>query len=122
MSFAQINQLRKSGRLRQAWQMAQSALDTDSHDIWNQRAMAWVLYDYAKLNSTLDRHPQFLSCLQQINTLQLPPSETLFWDNLAWLVRAFIATCQRNKNHTTLHFTQLLNAIQPMPFPKPSPS
>lgn len=122
MSFSQINQLRKTGRLREAWQLAHSCLTTDSDNIWNRRAMAWVLYDYAKLNATFDRHQQFLHCLNQINTLQIPPEENLFWEQTAWLVRGFIATCQRNKSHTHLHFSQLFESIRPMPFPKPSES
>ena len=122
MSFSQINQLRKAGQLRQAWVMARAELSRDSNDIWNQRAMAWVLYDYAKQNATFDQFDRFIKCLEQINNLCLPADETLFWEKITWLVRGMAATCQRNKKHQPSRFSQLLSSISVMPFPKPSES
>ena len=111
MSFSQINQLRKAGQLRQAWVMARAELSRDSNDIWNKRAMAWVLYDYTKQNATFDQFDRFIKCLEQINNLGLPADETLFWEKLTWLVRGMAATCQRNKKHQPSQFSQLLSAI-----------
>jgi len=48
MSFKEINELRQAGKLDEALQMANQALETEPENIWNKRAAAWVYYDYIK--------------------------------------------------------------------------
>lgn len=43
-----ITNLRKAGRLNEAYKLAEQNLTANPTDIWNVRNMAWVLYDYAK--------------------------------------------------------------------------
>ena len=45
MSFKEIKDLRKAGKLDEALKMANQDLETDSDNIWNIRAAAWVYYD-----------------------------------------------------------------------------
>lgn len=49
MSFKEVNNLRKSGRLKEAFIMAKSDLKNDPSD-WSLRALFWVLYDLCKLH------------------------------------------------------------------------
>jgi len=54
MSFKEIKELRQAGKLEEALQMANQALETDPDNIWNKRAIAWVYYDYIKNLLTLN--------------------------------------------------------------------
>jgi len=48
MSFKEIKELRQAGKLDEALQMANQALEAEPDNIWNKRAAAWVYYDYLK--------------------------------------------------------------------------
>lgn len=122
MSFNEISSLRKSGRLKEAYTMAHDDLLADPDDIWNRRAMAWVLYDYAKQNATFDKQQQFLRCLEQIRTLSLPDNEQMYWDAVTWLLRGMVATVERNRNRNLTFFSSLFALIKPLPLPRPSES
>ncbi|GIV07386.1 MAG: hypothetical protein KatS3mg017_0588 [Fimbriimonadales bacterium] len=47
-AFEEIMALRKQGRLQQAYERAQQALQQSPEDLWVRRAMGWVLYDSLK--------------------------------------------------------------------------
>lgn len=44
----QVTALRKQGNLQQAHQLATRLYNADRHDVWVQRALAWVLHDIVK--------------------------------------------------------------------------
>ena len=52
MSFKEIKELRQAGKLNEALQMANQALEADRENIWNKRGAAWVYYDLLKINAT----------------------------------------------------------------------
>ena len=52
MSFKEIKELRQAGKLDEALQMANQALETEPENIWNKRAAAWVYYDFLKQTKT----------------------------------------------------------------------
>lgn len=120
MSFNDISNLRKSGRLNDAYLLAKTELDQQPDDIWAKRAMAWVLYDLAKKNTSYDNRDKFLKCLNQISSMAFPAEETMFWESVTWLVRSVCATVERNANHSCSFFTGLFTAIRPLPLPKPA--
>lgn len=47
MSFTQVKELRKSGRLQEAYEMAMSDIEQAPNDVWAARALFWTLYDMA---------------------------------------------------------------------------
>ena len=51
MSFKEINNLRKEGKKEAALEMAITALESDSFNIWTRRAYACVVYEYVKANT-----------------------------------------------------------------------
>src|SRR5690606_41498181 len=50
MSAREIKELRLAGRLEEALAMASDCLEADPNNIWNKRAIVWVLYEYLKKN------------------------------------------------------------------------
>jgi hypothetical protein len=48
MTFQEINNLRKQGKLEEAFRLAREALQNAPEDLWLNRAMGWVLYDLIK--------------------------------------------------------------------------
>jgi tetratricopeptide (TPR) repeat protein len=48
MTFQEINNLRKQGKLEEAYRLAREALQNAPDDLWLNRAMGWVLYDLIK--------------------------------------------------------------------------
>lgn len=94
-AFQQINELRKAGKLEEAYQLAQQALAID-HSIWNQRAMAWVLYGLLK-NAESNRQPiEATEILEEIVKLELPAEEHLFWEKIPWQIAKLIFDLPEN--------------------------
>ena len=48
MSFKEVNILRKSGDIKEAFQMATADLQNEPDNIWYKRAMGWVYYEFVK--------------------------------------------------------------------------
>lgn len=48
MGFKEVNDLRKNGQLREAYDLAAREIDQSPNDPWSYRAMFWVLYDMAR--------------------------------------------------------------------------
>ena len=48
VTFQEINNLRKQGKLGEAYRLAREALQNAPDDLWLNRAMGWVLYDLIK--------------------------------------------------------------------------
>jgi tetratricopeptide (TPR) repeat protein len=48
MTFQEINNLRKQGKLEEAYRLAREVLQNAPEDLWLNRAMGWVLYDLIK--------------------------------------------------------------------------
>jgi len=114
MSYIEIEQLRKSGNLEEAYQMAASDLkmaveqkplplttddtttdkDEDSEIgiipetplTLGKRAMAWVLYDFMKQNTNRENFTDFMVYLKEFVELQLDPEEKMVVNQLMWLI------------------------------------
>ena len=66
MSFKDVKELRTQGKLNEALKLALVELAIDSENIWNKRALAWVYYDFLKINSEYSKLKDF----------------NRYWDNL----------------------------------------
>lgn len=86
MSFHEVTELRKQGKLSEAEELARKDLEEDAENIWNKRSLAWVLE--AALKQAVERKnlEEVLSRLGQIRELELPDSEEIFWNTLGWQV------------------------------------
>ncbi len=116
MSFKEVTQLRKSGQLEKALEMAEADLRTDPDNDWAKRAVVWVYYEYLKKAQAGNRRREYQDFLEKIVSLDLPPGETYVFDSVAWSVGKFLF-------HYPSVDTQLLNelfeTIRELPFSKP---
>ena len=67
MSFKEVTELRKSGQLTQAYNMAISDLKQMPNDSWACSALFWVLYDISKQLIEQQRFDNIHNFLQQFN-------------------------------------------------------
>jgi hypothetical protein len=67
MSFKEVTELRKSGHLTQAYNMALSDLKQMPNDSWSCSALFWVLYDISKQLVEQQRFDNIHNFLQQFN-------------------------------------------------------
>jgi hypothetical protein len=132
MPANEIKELRKSGKLDEAYKMAKAELDEAMNEFkmtnaetgkeesfpadltWPKRNMSWVLY--SQLDALAADFPNFLLKLEELKQLNLPESETMFFENLAIVISKTARNLSKeipvniNKTH------QLFDAIKDFPF------
>ena len=120
MSFKEIKELRQAGKLEEALQMANQALETDPDNIWNKRAIAWVYYDYIKKFAHPESYDLFKENLIKIKDLQLPEDEKMLFDNCAWQIGRMVFGLQKAEYVDYDKINELFEIIRDFHFTKPS--
>lgn len=118
MPAKEIKELRKAGRLDEAYTMAKAELEAEPRNIWTKRNMSWVLY--SQLDDAADKLPQFIEKLDELMSLELPESEEMLFDNLSIVIAKAVRhiTAQQNINLDDLNI--LLSKTKTFPLVKPS--
>ncbi len=120
MSFKEIKELRQAGKLHEALQMANHALETEPANIWNKRAAAWVYYDYLKKYSQPESFDSFKENLIKIKNLQLPEDEKMVFDNCAWQIGSMVFGLQKAEHIDYGKINELFEIIRSFHFTIPS--
>lgn len=120
MSFKEIKELRQSGKLEEALQMANLALEAEPDNIWNKRAASWVYYDYLKKYAHPESFEDFKENLTAIKDLQLPEEEKMLFDNCAWQIGKLVWGLQKAEQVDYGKINELFNIIRDFHFTKPS--
>lgn len=120
MSFKEIKELRHAGKLDEALQMANQALEAEPENIWNKRAAAWVYYDFLKKNAQPASFEVFKENLIKIKDLQLPEDEKMVFDNCAWQIGSLVIGLQKAEHVDYGKINQLFEMIRDFHFTKPS--
>lgn len=120
MPAKEIKELRQSGRLEEALDLAISELQQAPENIWAKRNLSWVYYEYAKLNCVPAKFEAFCENLRSILELQLPEEDKLIFDNTGWLVVKLGFALSRENNIEFSKFDILFNLIKEFHFTKPS--
>lgn len=120
MSFKEIKELRQAGKLEEALEMASMALQEDSENIWNKRAIAWIYYDYLKKYAQLETFNEFKENLVKIKDLALPEDEKMVFDNCAWQISKMVYAIQKNEPVDYSKIDDLFGIIREFHFSKPS--
>lgn len=97
MSFNEIKDLRKSGKLEEALIASNQALENDPEDLWNKRAAVWVYYDYLKKFSDPSSFDKFMYYLRRVESLNLDESEFMVYDQVSWKVGSMIFALAREE-------------------------
>jgi hypothetical protein len=120
MSFKEIKELRKAGKLNEALVMANQFLEAEPNNIWNKRAAAWVYYDYLKKNAQPVSFEEFKDNLIKIKDLQLPEDEKMIFDNCAWQIGRMVFSMQKAEQVEYGKINELFEIIEEFNFTKPS--
>ena len=84
MSSKEVTQLRKEGKLDEAFMLALENYNKEPDNIWNKRALSWVYYDFCKKTAAENNINEFLKNIQKIKDLQLPSEDKMIFDTLIW--------------------------------------
>lgn len=120
MSFNEIKELRKAGKLEEALDMANQALESEPDNIWNKRAAAWVYYDYLKKFSQPDSFDAFKENLINIKDLALPDDEKMVYDNCAWQIGRIVFGLQKVEHVEFRKVNELFEIAREFSFSIPS--
>jgi hypothetical protein len=143
MSVNEIKQLRDDGNLDAALNLAKKELEIalsnltpiDEDDslkrlkrsanneklLWPKRNLAWVYYQYLRINNSPNTIDEFYYWLNQILSLQLPTKEKIFYDKLCWeLGKLFLSISKHTYYSSYLNSINLLDLIKKIEFYKPS--
>ena len=120
MSFKEVKALRKSGKLEEAFKMAQQDLENDPDNLWNKRSLAWVCYDAMKDDADLAVYSQFIYFLCQLKALELPPDEKMLFDHCAFQVGKMAFALQKTESTDFSKLDELFDIIREFHFTKPS--
>lgn len=122
MSFKEIKELRQAGKLEEALQMANQALEAEPSDIWNKRAAAWVYYEYLKKFTQPDSFVAFKENLIKIKDLELPEDERMVFDNCAWQIVSLVFGLLKSEPVEYSKINELFEIIKEFHFTKSSPA
>lgn len=120
MISQEITQLRKSGQLEEALQLANQALETEPDNIWNKRAVAWVFYEYLKQYAQPESYNDFKENLSKIKDLALPEDEKMVFDNCAWQIGSVVFALNKTEQIDYPKINELFKIVKDFHFTKPS--
>ena len=120
MSFNQVKELRKEGKLNEAFQMALTEYNEAPLDIYKKRALGWVYYDYAKKAVEENNLNTFLTNVQNLKNLQFPPDEVMIFDNLLWQYVKMFSALHKQGNVIYQQANILLDSLKDIYFTLPS--
>lgn len=127
MPAKEIKELRKSGNLTEAYEMAQAELSASPGDIWAKRNISWVIFDFLKAAIESGNHEQFKERLEELVALNMPADEMMLFENICWTVGKYLFSLVKNidfthqspneKNAISQRAVTLYSILQQMPLP-----
>lgn len=120
MPSKEIKELRQSGKLEEALNLAKSELAVDSSNIWCKRNISWVYYEYFKQTNPTEQFDQYINWLREIKDLQLPVEEKILFEQLSWQLGKAIFSLQKENAQESERIIQLFDEIKSIEFPKPN--
>lgn len=97
MSFKEVTELRKGGRLDEAYAMAINDLRANPENIWNKRGLAWVLYENIKTQASLEHFDTFTAKLSELLNLSLPQDENMVFEKVTWQIIKIVFSIYSNE-------------------------
>ena len=120
MPAKEIKELRKSGRLAEALEMAFAEFDSDPENIWTKRNLSWVYYEYIKANALPDCYNEFISSLTKLVALELPEDEKMLFDTLTFQVGKLVFALLKQEPIPAQKIKRLADLVRSFHFTKPS--
>lgn len=114
--MSKATELRKAGKLKEAWIEAQAQLSSKPNDIWAARDFAWVIYDCLKRyldSSSPYFHDMgaYVKSLAKARSLHLPADEEMFFENAGGNLRAVVWALVKEGNRAFASLNNLLEEL-----------
>jgi len=122
MPASEIKELRKSGQLEKALEMAQNELNLTPDNLWAKRNISWVYYEFLKANASLENFEVFFDYLNLLNNLSFPNEEHMIFDRASYQIGKLIFTIQRMEHPDYSKINQVFDIVKSFHFTKPSES
>ncbi len=120
MSFKEVKELRKSGKLDEALIIANQDLEKEPSNIWNKRSIAWVYHDYLKKYASKENFEIFIEYLDKVKALELPADENMFFDSLAYQIGKFLFSLTHEEHIDYKNINLIFGYVKDFHFTKPS--
>jgi len=120
MLFEKINELRKSGKLDEALEMAILDLEREPENIWIKRAIAWVYYAYLKKYASKENINRFIDYLNKLKSLDLPADENMVFDKCANQIGKLFFILANDRSIDYISINLIFECIKDFSFTKPS--
>jgi tetratricopeptide (TPR) repeat protein len=120
MPAKEIKELRQSGRLEEALEMARNEYQADPQNIWTMRNLSWVYYEYLKANASVEKYNDFVSWLNQMVALELPEDEKMLFDSLSFQLGKLLFAMAKVEPIPIQKINQIFELVQNFHFTKPS--
>ena len=81
MSFKEVKELRLSGELEKAYDLATTDLSANRTNIWNVRSLVWVIYSLIKRAVEKEDYEEARKMYQEYELLEVPSTEEMIIEN-----------------------------------------
>jgi len=115
--FSVINELRKSGKLVEAYDLAKDLWMRTPEDVWAGRAYGWVLYSLLRENEKVETSDSYLSFLSELRDLRVE-EEKMLWNSVAWSLSGMIRQFAVLREDSSAFLDGVLALFPSLPFPK----
>jgi hypothetical protein len=106
MPAKEIKELRKSGKVNEAYEMAKIELSSMPDDIWAKRNLSWVLVDFIKAGIDSGNHEEVKNRLSEIAGINKPADEVMLFENVCWVIGKYLFSLIKNVDWTLLPFQE----------------
>jgi tetratricopeptide (TPR) repeat protein len=120
MSFKEVKELRKSGKLDEALIIANQDLEKEPVNIWNKRSIAWVYHAYIKEYASKENFDNFIEFLNKLKSLELPADEKMVFDTCAYQIGKMLFNLAHDDQIDYKNVNLIFEHIKDFHFTKPS--
>gem|GEM_PF-3714503 len=117
--MGEITMLRKSGQLREAFELGKKKLDEDPEDLWLRREFAWVLYEYLKREAAGKNCEGGLLILKHLLALDFDDSETMLGNSVLFQIIKLMNSCKNEQGPDRVMIDRLFEFGMRCPAEKP---
>ena len=118
----QIKELRQSGKLDEALNLAWKDLEQNIDNVFAKRNLSWVYFEFIKKYTTENNISGFIEYLEKIQGLELPEDETMLNDSIAWKVGVLFFHLMKMPNFPYSEVYKIIDIIRNFQYTKPSES
>lgn len=117
---SEVANLRKAGKLEEAYEKGKVQLVAEPENIWSKRDMAWVLYSFLKVNHSPEKFDTFHGYIKELAALNLPNDEKMLFDQVSWQIGKVIFALLKNEYPDVDKVVHLLEDCKNFHFTQPS--